>query len=158
WSYRVGSAPTAVVARDFNGDGQLDLAVANFGAADYSSLIDVPFGSNTSDSNTVSVLLGRGFGTFQPAQSVTVGSQPPALVAADFNGDGRLDLATANMNSNDVSVILGNGDGTFRAGPTLSAGQHPVSLVLGDFNGDNRLDLAAANAWSDDVSLFLSNG
>ena len=78
-SNAVGSHPDAIVAGDFNGDGHLDLAVANCG------------------DNTVSVLLGNGDGTFQPQVTYAVGSDPDAIVAGDFNGDGRLDLAVANV-------------------------------------------------------------
>ena len=66
------------MAGDFNGDGRLDLAVANYG------------------DNTVSVLLGKGDGTFQPQVTYAVGSNPGAIVAGDFNGDGRTDLVVSD--------------------------------------------------------------
>ncbi len=94
-SINVGAAPSAIVADDF-GNGQTDLAVA--------------------DANDVSVLLGNGDGTFQPAIHMPTGTAPEtlvALVAGDFNGDGRLDLAAGNLSSNNISVLLGKGDGTF---------------------------------------------
>ena len=74
-----------------------------------------------------------------------VGSAPDALVAGDFNGDGRTDLAVANYGSNDVSVLLGNGDGTFQNQVLTRWGSYPHALVAGDFNGDGRTDLAVAN-------------
>ncbi len=101
--YPVGNNPDAIVAGDFTGGGKLDLAVAN--AYD----------------NTVSVLVGNGDGTFRPAVEHPVGlnypgeNGPDAIVAGDFTGDGRLDLAIANYNTGTVSILLGNGDGTFRA-------------------------------------------
>ena len=73
---------------------------------------------------------------------------PAALVAGDFNGDGRTDLAVANSGSNDVSVLLGNGDGTFQPQVTYAVGSEPVAIVAGDFNGDGRTDLAVANSGS----------
>src|SRR5947207_8498748 len=77
-SYAVGQYPQAVVTGEFNGDGKLDLAVAN----EYD--------------NTVSVLLGKGDGKLQPAVNAVTGYYPLSLAVGDFNGDGKLDLATAN--------------------------------------------------------------
>lgn len=88
----VGTQPEAIVAGDFNNDGKLDLAVANFG------------------DNTVSVLLGNGDGTFTFAsgQPYAVGKGPISLAAGDFNGDGKLDLAVANLmdGTGTVSILL----------------------------------------------------
>ena len=134
-SYPVGNNPDAIVAGDFNGGGKLDLAVAN--AYD----------------NTVSILIGNGDGTFRPAVERPVGlnypgeNGPDAIVAGDFNGDGRLDLAVANYNTGTVSILLGNGDGTFRAPVDYSTGLYttPDAIAAGDFNGDGRLDLAVAS-------------
>ena len=66
-------------------------------------------------------------------------------MAGDFNGDGRTDLAVANLNDNTVSVLLGNGDGTFQPQVTYAVGDRPDAIVAGDFNGDGRTDLAVAN-------------
>ena len=74
----------------------------------------------------MSVLLGNGDGTFQNQVTYAVGSYPVALVAGDFNGDGRTDLAVANYGDNDVSVLLGNGDGTFQPQVTYAVGSEPV--------------------------------
>ncbi len=143
-------APAGIVAGDFTGDGHLDLAVANYGS----------YGS----SSTVSVLLGNGDGTFQPAVNYAAGWALDAIVAGDFSDDGRIDLAVANSASNDVSILLGNGDGTFQSdavGQTHAAdavGSNPVAIVAGDFNGDGRTDLAVANYSSNDVSVLLGNG
>ena len=123
-TYPVGSGPVALVAGDFNGDGRTDLAVANSGSND----------------GTVSVLLGNGDGTFQTQVTYAVGSGPDALVAGDFNGDGRTDLAVANYGSNDVSVLLGNGDGTFTAPGQFATTPHATPLVA-DVNGDGTDDV-----------------
>ena len=87
----------------------LDLAVAN----DYRD-------------GTVSVLLGNGDGTFQPSVTERGGVGPDAIVAGDFNGDGRTDLAVANTDDNTVSVLLGNGDGTFQPQVTYAVGSGPT--------------------------------
>lgn len=93
-----------------------------------------------------------------------VGSGPQAVVTADFNNDGRLDLATAN-DDNTVSVLLGNGLGDFGAANHFATGTNPVSLVVGDFNNDGNLDLATANAGNNttdselnSISILLGTG
>jgi hypothetical protein len=147
-AYPVGYGPNRIVAGDFNGDGRLDLATANY------------------DSNDVSVLLGNGDGTFQAQARYSVasstydpayeGSSPFALVAGDFNGDGRPDLAVVDLAANVVSVLAGNGDGTFQNQVTYAVGDQPVDVVAGNFSGDGWLDLAVANRRSNDVSLLLN--
>ena len=136
----VGSYPSSVTAGDFNGDGYMDLAVAN------------------SSSNTVSILLNNGNGTFTQSSTPGVGSNPYSITAGDFNGDGYLDLAVANINSNTVSILLNNGNGTFTQSSTPSVGSDPYSVTAGDFNGDGYLDLAVANYYSNTVSILLNNG
>src|SRR3989449_3676267 len=101
-----------------------------------------------------------------PAQTVSfiarrdfaAGRSPDSVAVGDFNGDGRLDLATANFDSNDVSVLLGNGDGSFQAALTFAAGRGPSSVAVGDFNGDGKLDLVAANNLSCGTSVLLGGG
>jgi hypothetical protein len=151
-SYAVGSDADAVAVGDFNGDGKLDLAVANF------------------FSNTVSVLLGNGNGTFQAARSVPVGNNPASLAVGDLRGDGKVDLVVADAgypnfgNVGDVEVLLGNGDGTFQAARTYAAGDGASSVVVDDFTGDGILDLAVADAGgvpagsSEGVYVLLGNG
>jgi hypothetical protein len=126
-SYAAGTDPFAVVTADFNGDGRLDVATTNY--AD----------------STVSVLLGNGDGTFQPAQTSATGTSPTSVAVGDFNADGKLDLATANLGSYDVSVLRGNGDGTFQAPNNLGLGSSLRSVAVGDFNGDGKLDLGVAS-------------
>jgi hypothetical protein len=98
----------------------------------------------------VSVLLGRGDGSFRVARNFRVGGPPNSIGVADFNGDGRQDLATANGNAGTVSVLLGRGDGTFGA-RNFQVGGTPGLLTLGDFNGDGRQDVAVAKD-----GLFIS--
>jgi len=153
--FAVGNSPIAVAEGDFNGDGKIDLAVAN--GAD----------------NRVSILLGKGDGTFQPPVNYPTGRYPYAIAAVDFNRDGKLDLAVANFSCpfnggictlGAVSILLGNGDGTFQPQTTLSTSYFPGSIAAGDFNGDGVLDLAVANrslppaSYSAAITIFLGNG
>ncbi len=144
-TYPVGGSgvPGSIVVADYNGDGKLDLAVAN----GYSS-------------NGVSILLGNGDGTFQSAVQYATGLSPQSIATADFNGDGKLDLVVANADptENTVSILLGNGDGTFRPHTDYSTGVGPASVTTGDFNGDGKLDLAVADSESNTVSILLGNG
>ncbi len=133
-----------LVAGDFNGDGRLDLAAAS--------------STGVGGSGFVSVLFGEGDGAFQTQQQSQTGVSPWSVVAADFTGDGRLDLVTANASSNTISVLLGNGDGTFQPEREFAAGSFPVALAAGDFNGDGRLDLAVADLNDNNISLLFGNG
>jgi hypothetical protein len=136
-TFPAGIYPRSVAVADVNGDGRLDLAVAN------------------QSSNNVSVLLGNGDGTFQDAQSLPTGGYPTSVAVADVNGDGRLDLAVANGSAT-VSVLLGNGDGTFQDAVNYAAGGYPWSVAFGDFDGDGWPDLATANYYSNNVSVLLN--
>jgi serine/threonine protein kinase/tetratricopeptide (TPR) repeat protein len=139
-AFDAGSNPVSVAVGDLNHDGIADLVVANH------------------DSNNVSVLLGKGDGTFAPAVNYAAGTGPNAVAVADLNGDGSLDVIVANMNSRNVSVLLGNGDGTFQAAVNYAAGGALYGVAVADFNGDGKPDLAVANSSKASVSVFLGNG
>jgi hypothetical protein len=106
------------------------------------------------------------FGTTTPIASVSLsnpsefgaGSAPLSVATGDFNGDGKLDLVTANSGSNNVSVLLGNGDGTFQSAVDYAVGSNPRSVAVGDFNGDGKLDLVVTNESTNNVSILLGNG
>ena len=131
-----------VVTGDFNGDGILDLAAADF------------------ENNQVSVLLGNGNGIFTAiAANSQTGNNPISMATGDFNGDGILDLAVSNYGDGTVTILLGNGDGTFAA-PTnvLRTGPRPDSIAVGDFNRDGNLDIAVANFGSNSITVLLGDG
>lgn len=86
------------------------------------------------------------------------GVNPTNLAVADFNNDGKPDVAVTNQVSNDVSILLGNGNGTFAAQTFVTAGASPYAIVAGKFNSDNNFDLAVANSASNNVSILLGNG
>jgi hypothetical protein len=107
--------------------------------------------------NTVSVQLGNGDGTFEPAQSFAVGPAPTSVAVADLNGDGRPDLVTTNSDGDSVSVLLGNGDGTFQAAQTLAVGRSPRKVVAADLTGDGVKDLVVTNYNDNTVSVLMGN-
>jgi uncharacterized repeat protein (TIGR01451 family) len=139
-SPNTGNGAFSLTTGDFNGDGHLDLAVAN--------QID----------GTVTILLGQGDGTFVSGATLMVGVNPKVIVAGDFNEDGILDLAVSNKGSNTVSVLHGIGDGTFQSQATFPTGGSgsPTGLIAADFNGDGHLDLAVVNM--SDVGILLGDG
>ncbi len=96
--------------------------------------------------------------SFAAAVNFAAGSSPFYVAIGDYNGDGRADLAVANLFGNNVSVLLGNGNGTFAAAVNFGAGANPTSVAVGDFNADGRADLAVANSSGTTVSVLLGNG
>src|SRR5262249_46213535 len=96
--------------------------------------------------------------SFLPAVPYDTGRSPLSVAVGDFNGDGKLDLVTANLMGDSVSVLLGNGDGTFQTAQNYSAGRRPSAVAVGDFTGDGILDLAVTDSSSDRVSVLLGNG
>jgi hypothetical protein len=146
-AYLAGRQTLAVAAADFNGDGILDLAAANRG-------VRYPGGG-------LSLFLGRADGTFEPQRAIIAGNlQPAEVVAADFNNDGKQDVALSN--SSTISVMLGNGDATFQASKTGFAGYNLHQLAIADFNNDGNID-AAVNANDQTgairlVSVLLGDG
>jgi hypothetical protein len=141
----VGDNPSYIVAGDLNGDGILDLVVANLNV-------------DTNEPGTVTVLLGKGDGTFAPtAVSPVTGFLPYSVAIADFNGDGKPDLVTANAGSNTVTVLLGNGDGTFAAPMSIAAGTDPLFAAVGDLDGDGIPDVVAANNSTSSLTVLLGH-
>ncbi|HEY0634612.1 MAG TPA: FG-GAP-like repeat-containing protein, partial [Gammaproteobacteria bacterium] len=141
-NYGVQLDPAAVADGDFNGDGKVDLVVANKG------------------SDSFSILLGNGNGTFETPLNYAIGSSgrdPVSIATGDFNGDSRLDLAVACSSSDNVIIFLNNGNNIF-SGVVRDVGVMPVSVAAGDLNGDGNLDLAVANLFSDNISILLGYG
>jgi hypothetical protein len=144
-----GTGPRYVAEGDFNGDGNLDLAVVN------------------STDGTVSILLGDGTGSFEAKGAVTVGITPEWIVTGDFNGDGIQDLAVGIAcgdrtcyESGNIIVLLGDGTGNFTQGANIliADGLVPPAVAVGDFNGDGNLDLAVTTYLEGDVVILLGNG
>src|SRR6516162_8453659 len=139
--------PVSVAAGDFNHDGRIDLAVANQNCP-----------NNNCGTASVSILIGKPDGTFEAAVDYphVVISIDLAVITADFNGDGKLDLAVASGGG--VTILLGNGDGTFQGPVNYTAGFISSDVATADFNADGKLDLAVVNRQGNTVSILLGNG
>ncbi|MFI5457562.1 MAG: beta strand repeat-containing protein [Isosphaerales bacterium] len=139
-------SPSAIAVGEFNGDHNLDVAVALAGT------------------DSISISLGNGDGTFQPASmyGLPIAGAPDAIVAGDFTGNGITDLAVAVAGTggatDDVVVLMGNGDGTFTALAPIPVGLGPVSIAAGDFAHDGLIDLAVADINSGDVTILSNQG
>ncbi len=137
--YAAGNIPVGVAVADFNGDGIPDLAVVNNG-----------FGF----SNSVSILLGRGDGTFRSGGALLTGTGPFQAVAADFEGNGAMDLAAAFNGG--ISIIPGGGNGTFGTRSDYAIPNGALAIAAGDFNRDGKPDLAVTT--TDSVVVLLGKG
>ena len=143
-----GDQPRNLITRDFNRDGHADLAVVN------------------RREDEIGVYLGRGDGTFAAAMTYAAGNRLAVgedgdaydLDSADFDRDGRPDLAVANRASNNLSILPGNGDGTFRTGANYPVGKTPFDVTAGDFDRDRNPDLAVGNLDGKSISIFMGNG
>ena len=138
--YSLDHNAVRLVAADLNGDGKLDLAVA--------------LQHFSSPKKGLAVLLGNGDGTFQAATTSASGDMDD-ITAADFNADGKIDLALAPLFGDAIKVLIGNGDGTFAAAVDYPANNSTSSVVATDLNGDGKLDLLVGGS---QTTTLLGNG
>ncbi|EAU63294.1 integrins alpha chain [Stigmatella aurantiaca DW4/3-1] len=138
----VSAKPSASITPDLDGDGRPDLVIAS------------------ETNSTLDVARGLGNGTFTAFTSVPIGTgatNPQGLASGDFNGDGRVDLVTANLNTGNVSLLLDNGAGGYTPS-TLSSGSSPRGVAAADIDQDGHLDIVAVNSGASNVRVFYGNG
>lgn len=137
------SSPVAMVSGDFNRDGKIDLAV-----------VGGPV------SNQLAIFLGNGDGTFTAAAGglTTLAGRVAALVSADFNGDGKPDLAVSESSLNQIEVLPGLGNGTFGLPIRTSVGSGPAPIAVTDLQRRGILDLVVGNTGDGTLSVLLGTG
>jgi hypothetical protein len=183
-----GQTPHDIEGADFNGDGKLDLVVANpnglgsirrFSGDGQGGFVLT--GNNISPGGPVALAVGNWDGDgdldlavananvnqvriflwnlgFSSTTSITVGTHPVWIVTGRFNADSFPDLAVANSGSDNLSILQGNGAGSFTVTATVPVGTTPTSIATGDWNNDGHADLAVANEFSDNVTILLGDG
>ena len=129
---------------DFNGDSKLDLAVTN------------PISG--ANGNFISIRLGTGTGSFGNPTNFGTGIDPRSIAAGDFNGDGKLDLATAPSAAGNLSILLGDGTGSFSTPVSIINAGRTFGLATADFNGDGKLDLVTSNSGTNNILVWLGDG
>lgn len=138
-SYKVGKNPTTITTVDLNHDANTDLVTTNI------------------SSNTLSILLGNGDGSFQDQIQIAVCQEPRALAVSDFNHDRHADVVLACSGSDEIAFLFGRGNGKFEEGPQYPVHRTPISVAAGDVNGDGHQDVAVALR-NDKIKLFLGSG
>jgi hypothetical protein len=138
-SYKVGKNPTTVTPTDVNQDGFTDLVTTNIG------------------SNTLSILLGNGDGTFRDQVQLNVCKEPRSLALGLFNRDPFPDVVLACSGGDEVAVLFGRADGKFEEGPRYPVHRTPIAIASDDLNGDQAPDLVVALR-NDKIKVFLGTG
>jgi hypothetical protein len=138
-SYKVGKNPTSITTADLNSDSLTDLVTTNI------------------SSNTLSILLGNGDGTFKDQVQLNVCKEPRALAMTDLNHDNQADLILACSGADEIAILLGHGTGKFEEGPHYPVHRTPVALAADDLNGDGHPDLVVTLR-NDKIKIFLGSG
>ncbi|MBC8283700.1 MAG: VCBS repeat-containing protein, partial [Nitrospinae bacterium] len=136
---QVGKGPAFLLTQDINLDGEPDLISVN------------------AKDNSLSLLYGKGDGTFHSARNIQVGAEPTMVAAGDVNRDGILDLVVNARGAEMFIVLPGNGDGSFRRPIPIKTGKVPLNVILADFNNDEKLD-AAVTLTFDQMEIYIGSG
>lgn len=143
-AYPIGAGANQIIEADFNGDHIPDLATVN------------------NSSNTVSILINNGDGTFRAHTEYATGPGPVRIAAVDLNKDGKMDLVVANSQADaahSVSILIGNGDGTFQTHRDVPGAPNANSIAVGDFNHDGNPDIAtSSNSPVNAIYVSLGDG
>lgn len=149
--FAVGTNPSAVVIGDFNGDGNLDFAVANEG------------------DNTISVFAGDALGGFTPFPKSpfalpTAEKGPIAMLSSTFDNSGKPEIAVLNAVTQNIGIFQASADATFDgtftelSGSPVATGANPVAFAAGDLNADGFADFAVVNQSLNEVTILLNDG
>jgi len=149
--FPVGANPSAVVIADFNGEGNLDIAVANQG------------------DNTISVFAGDGLGGFTPFEKSpfalpTSEKGPIAMLSGTFDNSGKPEIAVLNAATENIGIFQASFDSTFDGtfteinGSPIATGVNPVAFAAGDLNADGFSDLAVVNQSANEVTVLVNDG
>ncbi len=158
----VGNGPSFVLPVDFNGDGNIDLVTPNYGFAPYGCIGDY----QGEDGTNLTVWKNNGSGVFTSKTTIQVGSfgagrdpEPEGVAAADFNGDGQVELITANFYFNTFNFITNNGKGVFGfTSGHVTAARGPVYITAADVNRDGSLDIISANHYDTNITVATNAG
>ena len=135
----VGQGPSHLLTTDLNLDGNPDLVSTN------------------SINSTLSILYGKGTGSFHPALNINVAAEPTMSAVGDIDRDGYPDLVVNARGSKMFVVLLGNGDGSFRKPIPIKTGKAPLNIILGDYNHDDKLDAAVTLTFAK-MELYMGTG
>jgi FG-GAP-like repeat len=151
---------TVILASAVTIAAAFSMASSHYGSTRNLSLVATSYLATTSYSSTTSRSAKNGSSVTNDELVIPVGKGPGAVVLADVNHDGKLDLLLANVESETLSVLLGDGKGHFVAAPgtACATGKAPNDIAVGDFNGDGNLDLVIANTGTPNLTILLGDG
>lgn len=141
-NFLLGAGTITITCGDFNKDGNMDIAAANWDAAN------------------ITVLYGDGNGNFSDTSSFYAGVSgwPYSITCADFNNDSIIDLAISLWNTDSISILFGDGNGGFVFGSKIFSDSSPDNIEKADFNEDGNMDLVITSYTNQKVTVFLGNG